>query len=311
MIKKPFILFVLIISGITGVISFSTPYLISSSFALSQTMGAAFAESDNNNNTTNDQNETGQQQKNEPQSEDNNLQLGQESNKTQSEHQSEDNQQSSNENNQNKTEVENQPQANQEGIDEINNENNNEKATHQENQQDENDIGNAVENKTVAAEVNIGTGLEETKPIDSNIDVHTNSTSDAVSVTVDSKTESGPKVVIFNLNSTTIDVSNVKYLHVTYDGHSIAPATDVNAVLHPKSTDEPSYAIIITQNGAQVLVSIPHFSSHTITLSQISKVIPPPVPEFPFAVPVLLISAISAIVFSRMKNKIQPRGFLY
>jgi len=155
--------------------------------------------------------------------------------------------------------------------------------------------------KTVAAEVNIGAGNQETKSIDSNIEVHTdNSTGDTVSVTVGSKTETGPKVIIFNLNSTTIDVANIKYLHITYDGHSIAPATDVNAVLHPKNTDEPSYAIIVTQNGAQILVSIPHFSTHTITISKISKVISP-VPEFPFAIPILLISILSLIVFYRIK----------
>ncbi|MDE1765640.1 MAG: hypothetical protein KGI27_05090 [Thaumarchaeota archaeon] len=276
--------------------------------------GEAFAESNNaSNNSSSEHSTESDQTKNEQQSKGNNTQINEENNQTYSEHQGENetehlgenehqseyNQQSSNENNQNKTEGENQPQANQEGIDEINNENNNENATHQENQQDANNVENAIENKTVAAEVNIGQGNEETKSIDSNIDVHTNSTSDAVSVTVDSKTESGPKVMVFNLNSTTIDVSNVKYLHVTYDGHPIAPATDVNAVLHPKSTDEPSYAILITQHGAQIIVSIPHFSTHTITLSNISKVILP-VPEFPIPVYVLIVALISIVIFSKV-----------
>ncbi|MDE1725004.1 MAG: hypothetical protein KGH76_03780 [Thaumarchaeota archaeon] len=198
----------------------------------------------------------------------------------------------------NKTSHENQDQE------EINNENNNEKATHQEDQQTRNDLGDAIENKTVSTIVNIGEHSQETKSIDDNIDAHTdNSTNDSVSVTVDSKTESGPKVIVFNLNSTTIDVSSIKYLHITYDGQSISPAADINSVLHAKSTDNPSYAIIVTQNGAQVLVSIPHFSNHTITLSSISKAMSlvPPVPEFPLAVPVLLAGTISVIIFYRMK----------
>ena len=181
----------------------------------------AFAESDNNDNATADQNSTAtdQQSKDEQQADEkareDAVQL-QDQNKTEGEQQLEANQQSSDENNQNKTEGENQSESNQEGIDEIDNENNNEKATHEENQQDTNDIKNAMENTTVAAEINIGAGNEEIKSIDSNIEVHTdNSTSDdAVSVTVDSKTESGPKVIIFNLNSTTIDVANIKYLHI-------------------------------------------------------------------------------------------------
>ena len=279
----------------------------------------AFAESDNNDNATADQNATvtDQQLKDEQQSDElegetqadeqggEDADQSQDQNKTEGEQQLEANQQSSDENNQNKTEGENQPEANQEGIDEIDNENNNEKATHEENQQDTNDVENAIENMTVAAEINIGAGNEEIKSIDSNIEVHTdNSTGDdAVSVTVDSKTESGPKVIIFNLNSTTIDVANLKYLHITYDGHSIAPATDVNAVLHPKSTDEPSYAIIVTQNGAQILVSIPHFSTHTITISKISKVIPP-IPEFPLSV-IAVFASIIALTIAMTRNRIR------
>lgn len=263
--------------------------------------GIAFAESDDNNTSSSEHNDakSGEQDSSndsndnnqtEHDSEDNNLQLNEEINQTQSEQ---------NKENMNETEGENQLQANQEGIDEIDDENNNKIATHEENEQDSGDIENAKENKTIAAEVNIGSENEETKLIDDNIDVHVNnSTSDTVSVTVDSKTESGPKVIVFNLNSTTIDVANIKYLHITYDDHSVAPAPDVNTVLHPKSTDEPSYAIIITQNGAQILVSIPHFSAHTITISKISKVIPP-VPEFPIALLTLLTALIPIVMLAR------------
>lgn len=205
----------------------------------------------------------------------------------------------------NKTSHEGENNTSHEDMEELDNQHNNEKATHQEDQQTDNNISDAIDNKTVSTIVNIGEKNQETKSIDDNIDAHTNnSTNDSVSVTVDSKTESGPKVIIFNLNSTTIDVSSVKYLHITYDGQSISPATDINSVLHAKSTDNPSYAIIITQNGAQVLVSIPHFSNHTITLSSISKVMSPPVPpvpEFPLAVPILLAGTVSAIAFYRIR----------
>lgn len=211
------------------------------------------------------------------------------------------NQQSSNEYDQNKM-GENQSSGNQQEIDEANNENNNEKATHQEDQQDADNIQSAIENKTVAAEVDIGAGNEEIKSIDNNIDVSvSNSTSDEVSVKVDSKSESGPKVIILNLNSTIINVANVKYLHIMYDGHSIAPATDLNALLHPKSTDEPSYAIVVTQNGAQVFVSIPHFSTHTITLSNISKV--STIPEFPLS-SIMVFVLMIALMISITRKKI-------
>ncbi len=277
--------------------------------------GVAFAEYDNDKNTKQLQQNVNETSKDNSSDESQNYTTSQDQNKTE-ESQSE--YKSSNENNQtnqdenyqinqeeeNKTNHQDENQTSQEDTEELDNEHNNEKATHQEDQQINNDVSDAIENKTVSTIVNIGEKNEETKSIDDNIESHTdNSTADSVSVTVDSKIESGPKVIIFNLNSTTIDASSVKYLHITYDGQSIAPAADLNSVLHAKSTDNPSYAIIITQNGAQVLVSIPHFSTHTITLSSISKVMSPvpPVPEFPLAVPVLLVGIVSVIGFYRMK----------
>ena len=283
----------------------------------------AFAESDNGESATGDQNKTedesttatDQQPKDEKQADEaegetqDDEQGGEEDvqsedqNKTEGEHQPEANQEGIDENDtENNTENntdENQPEANQEGIDEIENENNNEQATHEENEQITNDVENAKNDKTVAAEVNIEAGNVDMTSIDSDIAVHIdNSTNDEVNISVSAPDQTGPKIIIVNLNSTTIDVANVKYLHIEYDGRSIAPATDINAVLHPASTDEPTYAIIITQNGAQVLVSIPHFSPHTITISKISKVIPP-IPEFPIAWLTLLIAVIPIVIFSR------------
>jgi hypothetical protein len=194
-------------------------------------------------------------------------------------------------------------QSNQQGIDEINNENNNEKATHQENQQDSNSIQNAIENKTIAAEVDIGASNVNQKSIDNNVTVKTeNTTSDTVNLTVSAADQTGPKVIVINLNSTTIDVANLKYLHVMYDGHSITPATNVDQILHTTRSDEPHYAILITQSGAQILISIPHFSTHTITLSSISKVIQP-VPEFPLSV-IAVFSSIIAITIVITRKRI-------
>jgi hypothetical protein len=275
--------------------------------------GVAFAQygDDNTKQSSHNTNDTS---KDNSVDESQNYTASQDQNKTeesQSEYKSsnENNQTNQEENNQanqeeNKTDHQDENQTSQEDMEELDNEHNNEKATHNEDQQTNNDVSDAIENKTVSTIVNIGEHNQETKSIDDNIEAHTdNSTNDQVSVTVDSKTESGPKVIIFNLNSTTIDVSSVKFLHITYDNQSIAPAADINSVLHAKSTDNPSYAIIITQNGAQVLVSIPHFSTHTITLSSISKVMSPipPVPEFPLAVPILLVGIVSVIGFYKMK----------
>ncbi|GEM_PF-2785173 len=200
--------------------------------------------------------------------------------------------------NANKTEAEHQ--AEQRSAGEIENENNNLNATHSATEQDVSDIAEAKTNQTIAAQVDIGAGNVAEKSIDSNVVVKVqNTTNDAINMTVSASSQSGPKVILINLNSTTIDVGNIKYLHIMYDGQPIAPAASVAQVLHPASSDQPHFAILVTQSGAQILISIPHFSTHTITITSLSKVIPS-VPEFgPVAGIVLILSIISVVMVSR------------
>ncbi|MDH2906567.1 MAG: hypothetical protein PXX83_00525 [Candidatus Nitrosotalea sp.] len=201
----------------------------------------------------------------------------------------------------NKTASEHQQELDQKS--EIESENNNINATHKVTEQDLSSIESAKTNETIAAEVNVGIGNVDHKSIDSNVTVKTeNFTNDSVAITVNASSGTGPKVILINLNSTTIDVANVKYLHVMYDGQLITPAANVDEILHTTSSDQPHYAILITQSGAQILVSIPHFSTHTITLDSLSKVIPT-VPEFPLsviAVFALMITATIAIARKRL-----------
>lgn len=184
--------------------------------------------------------------------------------------------------------------------DEIEHQKNNERITHHETEQERSHIEDAKTNKTIAVEVEIDNGNVDHKSIDNNIVVQTtNSSANSVNITVSATNQTGPKVILVNLNSTTIDVSSIKYLHVLYDGKAITPADNVDQVLHATSTDDPHYAILITTNGAQVLISVPHFSTHTITLDSLSKVIPA-VPEFPFTILALMVGIFSIIVIPKV-----------
>ena len=183
---------------------------------------------------------------------------------------------------------------------EIENENNNLNATYHPTEHDLSDIAEAKTNQTIAVQVDIGAGNVNEKSIDSNVVLKVeNTTNDAVNMTVSASSQSGPKVILINLNSTTIDVGNVKYLHIMYDGQPIAPAASVADVLHPSSSGQPHFAILVTQSGAQILISIPHFSTHTITITSLSKVIPS-VPEFgPLTGIVLILAIINVVIISR------------
>jgi hypothetical protein len=156
--------------------------------------------------------------------------------------------------------------------------------------------------QAIAAEVNIRSNKTEAKSIDSNILVQTTQiTSDSLGVQISANNQTSPKIIAFNLAVASVNVQNLKDLGVMYDGKSIQPASDVSSLLHAKSTDDPKYVIVVTQYGVQILVLVPHFSTHTITLTNMSKVIPV-VPEFPFASIMLLIATFSIILLSKVKR---------
>ena len=239
------------------------------------------------------------------------IEINQEQNQTSSEHQDENKTMSEHQDenktiNQSEGEMNRHHQGQEDTPEEIQNQNRNENATHHATEQDVSHIEDAKTNQTIAAEVEIGDGNINQKSIDNNVVVKTeNTTSDAVNITVSATNQTGPKVILVNLNSTTIDVSSIKYLHVLYDGHLISPAANVDQILHANSTDESHYAILITQHGAQILISIPHFSTHTITLSNISKVITV-VPEFgPLVGIIVTISIIGSLVISGRFYRVQ------
>ncbi|MGI0102770.1 MAG: multicopper oxidase domain-containing protein [Nitrosotalea sp.] len=171
-------------------------------------------------------------------------------------------------------------------------------------QQDIQNINQAKDSQTIAAEVNVGTNNMQTTSIDNNVSVQTTQdTPDSLGVQVSASSQTGPKVIAFNLSATTINVQNLKDLGVMYDGKSISPAPNMDAILHAKPTDNPSFAIVVTQSGVQVLVLVPHFSTHTITITNMSQVIPV-VPEFPFAILVLMMATFSIVLISTYGKKL-------
>ena len=162
-------------------------------------------------------------------------------------------------------------------------------------------INQAKASQTIAAEVNVGTN-QSTTTIDNNVSVQTTSnTPDSLNVNVSASSQTGPKVIAFNLAATTINVQNLKDLGVMYDGKLIQPAPNMDAILHAKPTDNPSFAIVVTQSGVQVLVLVPHFSTHSITITNMSKIIQA-VPEFPFAVVVLIIATFSIVLIPKIRH---------
>ncbi|MDE1769381.1 MAG: hypothetical protein KGI28_02350 [Thaumarchaeota archaeon] len=167
--------------------------------------------------------------------------------------------------------------------------------------QDIQNINQAKTSQTIAAEVNVGASQPTTTTIDNTVSVQTtSSTTDSLNVNVSAPSQTAPKVIMFNLPAST-NISNLKDLAIKYDGKFIQPTPTMDAILHAKSTDNPSFAIVVTQSGVQVLVLVPHFSTHSITIVNMSKVIPV-VPEFPLSILTLMIATFSIILIPRLKQ---------
>src|SRR5574337_1699006 len=217
----------------------------------------AFADSEE----TNHQSGSGNDQ--EHQSEDNNQPSNQEDNQTRSEHHSEGDMQSNQESNQtqaanqvtnerqnrpeheeeNANSTEHQAKSEQKSSGETENEDNALNATHYASEKDMSDIAEAKTNETIAAQVDSKDGNVDEKSIDNNVILNVeNNTGDIVNMTVSASSQSGPKVILVNLNSTAIDVGNIKYLHIMYDNQSISAAASLSDVLHPASSDPPHFA---------------------------------------------------------------------
>ena len=93
-----------------------------------------------------------------------------------------------------------------------------------------------------------------------------------IEVRVDSLVENG-KTVLINIDNYTKTVLQLDHITVWIDNEEITQATDYDDVLDPTNDGgEAEYLILVGGNGVQVLVSIPHFSAHTITIGTMPTV---------------------------------------
>jgi len=86
---------------------------------------------------------------------------------------------------------------------------------------------------------------------------------DAISFIVSGNETGNGKTIVINIDGSVFGPSS--QVLVKYDGESISMADDINDVLNPNDDgSNPEYLVVLGSNGAQLLVSVPHFSEHTI-----------------------------------------------
>jgi len=138
-------------------------------------------------------------------------------------------------------------------------------------------LAQAMDSSQIAAQVSVQSeaeGRESEAQIvdmtyDPNVSVETNVDTDRVTLTVTSEAPVG-KTIVVNIDASILGISEIGDIVVLYDEHRLNMAADYEDVLNT-SDNEAEYLVIAGGHGVQVLISIPHFSTHTIVITRATQ----------------------------------------
>lgn len=77
-------------------------------------------------------------------------------------------------------------------------------------------------------------------------------------------------LLLLDISSTVMDISSEDDIDLLFDGESADFIEDVSEI---DNSDEPSYTLITGEEGTHILVNVPNFSTHSITLEYITDAI--------------------------------------
>ncbi len=112
----------------------------------------------------------------------------------------------------------------------------------------------------------------------------------------------GGKTVLVNLDSGVL--ADLGSARVLFDNQEIPMADDYADVLNPDDDNSAEYLILVGAKGAQVLVSIPGFSTHTITITTLPTQPVAQLPPLGVAVfgGIALVAAVAFIVWRNLRR---------
>src|SRR3989441_207134 len=175
-------------------------------------------------------------------------------------------------------------------------------------EQDEENVNNALQDKTIPAVVHWTGSGASTSLLDPDFTVSVGKYQDSGLLVSISGNATGSRVIMINLTRDASPNFGSGALLVTLDGTPIQQASSFLQVLKAQPTDPARYIILSTSSGWQVLVSIPHFSLHTlailpVVISAISNFLMVDAPLLVLSV--LAVSSLFAIVYAK-----RPRAYL-
>ncbi len=138
---------------------------------------------------------------------------------------------------------------------------------HNANENDEKDIKGATDSGEIPAVVQVSDSSASVTRVDPKFSVSVGKTSDnGLIVSISGDNITGSRVLLVNLAGGSYTTDSLKALRVTYDGNTISQASSLSQILTATPSDPARFIVLVTSTGVQLLISIPHFSSHVIQI---------------------------------------------
>jgi len=112
------------------------------------------------------------------------------------------------------------------------------------------------------------------------------------------------RVVVLNVDGRIVAAAHTDKVTITLDGQTLAPANDITDILNPDDDGlVPEYYLVrdASMDDFQLLVSLPHYSVHTLSLV-LPTVLPPPSVVLGFVLGTLLIVPAAFALFRPSKS---------
>jgi hypothetical protein len=126
------------------------------------------------------------------------------------------------------------------------------------------EINQFLANGTILGTINVGSDTTIFNGNDT-FNVASFSASGSLTIVIGAQGISGPRVLLVNISKDSFLDIQSGYLAVTLDNRTVTEAASLQAVLTGSGT--PSFILLGTSSGFQLLLSIPHFSTHTIIIT--------------------------------------------
>lgn len=133
--------------------------------------------------------------------------------------------------------------------------------------ENEANIKNAIEDKVIPVIISVSNSTISFSLIDKRFTVFAGKAEQGgIQISISANNVTGPRVILINLTNTQILDLGRGNLIVTLDGKVLNQAKSFINVINPSPNDEPSFVLISTSMGYQMLISIPSFSVHIIQI---------------------------------------------